>query len=210
MQTSVLSVDGVESITFQLHNLEITVSARVLEPGPDRAPATLEVASSLRAAPSQAPGLALVEAVLDPYNISVDLEEQAIAAHAIHLLRELPLQFLGHLVRRLRGTHPLWTPPIRVARAFRAGVIARRRLDGEILSHSSQAIPYRNTYYVVLRGRGNSPGFWTTNYATYIQQVENPIARGELHPDTISQGLPTHAECCAYLCGARKEWPRER
>lgn len=210
MQSTTLSLDGVESITFQLHNLEITVSARVVEPvsgEPARA--------STAARPSSAAHLHLaapprVEDVQDPYNITVDLEEQAIAAHAVHLLQELPLGFLRHLTSRLRGTHPLWTPPVRIARAFRAGVIARRRLDGEYLNHSSPTVPYRNCYYIVLRGRGNTPGFWTTDYGTYIQRVENPLSRGELHPDTISQALPTHPECCAFLCGARKGWPQEQ
>ncbi len=209
MQTSTVFTDGVESITFQLHNLEITVPARVLD-RPSGASSVVVGASPLTRTSSRSRGVGLVEDVLDPYNITVDLEEQAIAAHAVHQLRELPLPFLGHLVLRLRGTHSLWTPPTRIARAFRAGVIARRRLDGEVLSHSSPGLPYRNCYYIVLRGRGNSPGFWTSNYATYIQNVENPVSRGELHPDTVSQALPTHAECCAYLCGARKAWPREQ
>lgn len=210
MQTSTLSLDGVESITFQLHNLEITVSARVIESEPGGSPQV-----SVGARPSSAPHLQetsppLVEDEVDPYNISVDLEERTIAAHSVHLLHELPLGFLRHLTSRLRGTHPVWTPPLRVARAFRAGVIARRRLDGEHLNDSSPGVPYRNCYYIVLRGIGNTSGFWTTDYRTYIRQVEDPIARGQLHPDTISQALPTHAEACAYLAGARKGWPREQ
>ena len=210
MQSPAGSADGVESITFQLHNLEITVTARVLDPEASRSSGATVTARSTASPNIRAELPTVVEGVLDPYNISVDLEEQAIAAYQVHQLRELPLGFLGHLTSRLRGTHPQWTPPIRVARAFRAGVIARRRLDGEYLNHSSPGIPYRNSYYIVLRGRGNTSGFWTTNYGTYIQSVEDPNSRGALHPDTISHALPTHAECCAYLCGARKGWPREQ
>eukprot|EP00435_Cladocopium_sp_Y103_P068978 s198_g32.t1 len=54
---------------------------------------------------------------------------------------------------RLRGSDRIWVPRARVARAVRAGIFARGRLEGQAFSSQSESpgIPYRNTIYVVLK-----------------------------------------------------------
>ena len=208
MQRASGDLDELESVTFRLANLEITVSARPMDP-------TAAASSEVRVFEPEARGSGSQSAsdpeeFLDPFNISVELEERCLSAVSARLLGELPLPFLATSVSRLRGTDTVWNPRCRIARAFRAGVIARRRLDGQVLDHSSVVIPYRNSYYVVLRGRGNTPGFWTCNFGVYIAGVGDQNGRNSLHPDTISHGFPSHAESAAYLCGARRSWPPER
>lgn len=208
MQGAGSDSDLVDTVTFRLANLEITVTAREVSPA---AAASSEV--RLVGPEARELGAQVVrdpEEFLDPFNISVELEERCLSAISARLLGELPLPFLAPSVSRLRGTDTVWNPRCRIARAFRAGVIARRRLDGQILDHSSEVIPYRNAYYVVLRGRGNTPGFWTCNFGVYIAGVGDQNGRNSLHHDTISHGFPTHAESSAYLCGARRSWPPER
>ncbi len=208
MQASGSGANEVESVTFQLANLEITVTARVVGP-PAAATSEVSVVEVVHPEPD-VQSARDPEGFVDPFNISVELEEQCLDAVCARLLGELPLPFLAPSVARLRGTHSTWNPRCRIARAFRAGVIARRRLDGQVLDHSSPSIPYRNTYYVVLRGIGNSAGWWTGNFGVYIAGVAEQNGRNSLHPDTISHGFPTHAESAAYLCGARRSWPQER
>ena len=208
MQSAGSGEHEVESVTLRLANLEITVTARVVN---SPAATTPEVSVVGVVSPeSDVQAARDPEGFVDPFNISVELEEQSLAATSARLLGELPVPFLAPSVARLRGTDTVWNPRCRIARAFRAGVIARRRLDGQVLDHSSQNIPYRNTYYIVLRGIGNSAGFWTCNFGVYIAGVAEQNGRNSLHPDTISHGFPTHAESAAYLCGARRSWPRER
>ena len=206
MQSSGSASDEIESITVRLANLELTITARVVGPAEPAEPSIVEIEP--RAADVQV--ARDPEEFLDPFNITVELEEQSLEATTPGALAQLPLPFLATSVNRLRGTDSVWNPRCRIARAFRAGVIARRRLDGQVLDHSSPGIPYRNTYYVVLRGRDHSPGFWTGNFGIYIAGVADQNGRNSLHPDTISHGFPTHAESAAYLCGARRGWPRER
>ena len=202
------TVDEIETITVRIANLELTITAR--EVGDEAAAGSGTRVVEVAAPATNVQAVRDPSEFLDPFGITVELEEQSLDATTSVLLSQLPLPFLATSVGRLRGTHPIWTPRCRVARAFRAGVIARRRLDGQVLDHSSVAIPYRNTYYIVLRGRGNSEGFWTCNYGIYIAGVADQNGRNSLHPDTISHGFPTHAESAAYLCGARRSWPREQ
>lgn len=119
------------------------------------------------------------------------LEDRAIRAATIGDLVQLPLPFLDHLLPRLRGHHPEWSPAARIARAFRAGVAARRRLDGIFCEASS--LSFRNCYYVCLRAARGEPGFWTSDYAAYLSRRRGPTACAQIP---------------AFLVGARKGWPQ--
>ena len=188
---------SVESLTVQLAGLELTISARRLEPGE-----TPQPAAEVGVAPTP-------EVTSDPYNISTELEDSVIAVREAAGLAAIALPFLTFLEGRLRGAHAVWTPRARLARAFRAGVIARRHLNGEFQTGTSPAIPFRNSLYITLREAGNDiTGFWTTSYSTYTRRVGhyNPT-NGSFHPDSVSHAFPSSAEGEAYLVGARRRWP---
>lgn len=203
MPGEIISGDGVESVTLRLANLEISISVRQIEGAPS-VTTDFEVVST---AADPTP-VDLVDSVVDPYGITLDLEHRAIRAQTAGELAGLRLTFLSHLATKLRGQHSEWTPWARIGRAFRAGIIARRRLDGVFLEEASTNIPFRNTYYVVLRGRGNSHGFWTTSYEIYLAGVRDQTGGPRsFHPDTISHAFASHAEAEAYLAGARRPWP---
>lgn len=202
MPGEIVGGDGVESVTLRLANLEISISVRQIEGTPSLSTDFEVVSTAAEAAPAD-----LVDSVVDPYGITLDLEHRAIRAHSASELAGLRLTFLSHLAAKLRGQHRDWTPWARIGRAFRAGIIARRRLDGVFLEEASTNIPFRNTYYVVLRGRGNSHGFWTTSYEIYLTGVREIGGSHSFHPDTISHAFASHAEAEAYLAGARRPWP---
>ena len=158
-------------------------------------------------APSIAAPGAFVEAEEGLLPFSAELEAAAFAARTPADLLALDLTFLDHLVPRLRGADPVWTPRARIARAFHCGVVAGRRLGGEIVEGTSPGLPFRNSFYVCLRGPGNTAGFWTADFGKYINRVGS--GRNSFHPDSVSHAFPSRAEGEAYLAGARVQWPAE-
>lgn len=193
-------LDSVEEVTVLLGGLEITISARRLPVGA-AASAGIGVSAGGTPVPRDIP-----EDFSDPYNITPEIEDLCIQATTPARLSQLTLPFLTALVGRLRAGHAEWSPSARIHRAFRAGVLARRRLDGNFQEEDSLAVPFRNCYYICLREAGHQSGFWTTDYGIYIERVGGPS--GRLHPDSISQALPSQVEAQAFLVGARRPWPR--
>ena len=124
MLREVVGGEDVESVTLRLANLEISISVRQIDGTPSLA-TDFELVSS----PGEpGPSVDRVDSVVDRYGISLSLENQAIQAQLPSELAALPLAFLRHLVAKLRGQDSTWTPTARIGRAFRAGIIARRRL----------------------------------------------------------------------------------
>lgn len=179
----------VQSVTIQLANLDITITVR-----PSR-PAGSAVGPSSSYTASAAPvGSVALTAPPDPADFSTALEERAIAASGPAECAALPLPFLSVRQGQLRAQHPQWTAAARAGRAFRAGVIAARRLAGEYLEHTSPSIPNRNTVYIALRGisgQQGEHGFWTTDYNIYARNTQ--IASG-FPPQSISHAFATRAE----------------
>ena len=173
------SSDGVESITVVLAGLEITITARPL-PGSGVSTSDYELVSSVGGLQPTLDELAPPSRSLELRDFPLSLEDSSIAAVTPAALAALPLDFLGHLVGQLRGADRLWTPRARIARGFRAGILGRRRLDGQYQEEVSPSIPFRNCFYVVLRARGGAPGFWTTNYGTYIRGVGGQSSTSDL------------------------------
>lgn len=200
--------DGVESITVVLAGLEITISARPVS-GSAASVSDYELVSSVGGSQPAPAETVVGERGGGPHSFPLSLEEAAIAAATPTALSALPLDFLGHLVGQLRGADRTWTPRARIARAFRAGVLGRRRLDGHLQEEVSPSIPFRNSYYVVLRARDGAPGFWTTNYGTYILGVGANRPSTGFDSCSISHAFATRAEAAAYLAGARSSWPIE-
>lgn len=108
-----------------------------------------------------------------------------------------------HLVGRLRGSQGSWTPSARIARAFAAGLAAKKRLEGIVHPHAAPGTPCRNSIYIALRAPFRPEGFWTPNYPTYIRLVEPR----DFDSGSVSHAFATRAEADAYLLGAARAWP---
>ena len=120
------------------------------------------------------------------------------------------LAVLRPLCRNLRSPDQRWTARARIARAFRAGLSARNRLDGVWGegTPASPAIPFRNRYYIVLRGPGDGAAFWTTEGRLFLARVQGPD--GAAFADgVVCQSLPSLAEADAFLLGAGSGWPAQ-
>lgn len=203
-----------ESITLRVANLEISVSVRVVEPGIyARDSLNLEVRPEVRsqATPSSAAGAATHrEPSPEGFAFPESLEELCIAATTAAQCAALPLDFLSAHTARLRGSaRAEWSARARIGRAFRAGILAARRLGGEIREEISPGLPhFRNTFYVCLRSARGGAGFWTNNYGTYIARTRDEVGAG-FDSLSVSHGFPSRAETAAYLAGARQGWPPE-
>ena len=203
-----------EAATLRIANLEIDISVRVVEPGIySRESVGLQVTSQRRPAPSSAASAAASSPASLPageFVFEESLEEQAILAQTPQECAALELGFLAHLVQRLRGQPSSgWTPQARIGRAFRAGVLAARRLRGEIRPERSPTLPnLRNSYYICLRGGIVGAPFWTPSYQTYVARTrERETTR--FADESVSHAFPTQAESTAFLAGARVGWPQE-
>ena len=203
-----------ESVTLRIANLEIAVSVRVVEPGVySQQSLGLQISPQRRATPSVAASVAASSPVGRPtglFEFDEALEELAIQAETPQLCAALPLGFLAHLVGRLRGQPSSgWSPQARIGRAFRAGVIAARRLRGELRPERSPSLPnLRNSFYICLRGGLVDTPFWTSSYSTYVARTRER-ASTRFADESVSHAFPSQAESSAFLVGARSEWPQE-
>ena len=143
----------------------------------------------------------------DPHHISRDLESLALAASTPTDLGALPLDFLAAYTDRLRGSgNAGLSSQERAGRAFRAGVAARRRLDGELCDAASTPIGLRNTIYVILQAPGLPRGGWTSSYNTFIRNCGGS-ASSDFSSSTVCHSFAARAEADVYLIGARRQWP---
>eukprot|EP00438_Fugacium_kawagutii_P007581 Skav204925 [mRNA] locus=scaffold526:124833:125429:+ [translate_table: standard] len=191
----------VESVTVRLANLELTITARPVSPSTEPASSTSVSVSA-----------ASVESTTEPvpfYNIGEGLEDRIIGATTPEQFESLRLLFLGIFTSRLRSAGA-WTPQARIARAYRAGIVARRQLGGQYQGGVSPGTPFRNTVYVVLRAGATGDSFWTSSYAVYLAAVCVEVRNHRFHPDSVSHAFASQAEAAAYLAGAHRQWPAER
>ena len=152
----------------------------------------------------------LVEA-LEERSIGPQLstEEEIERAYTPVELTALTLPGLVTLSRQLHSTDGSWTGAARVARAYRAGVSARKKVD-RVCDYvvSSPPLPHlRNTYYIVLTCPRHPAGFWTSRSKTYSAGVRSPDG-SSFDRLSVSHAFPSRAEVEAYLLGARQEWPQ--
>lgn len=197
MQTGTGSDRLVESVAFRLANLELTVTARALEPAE-----TASVDSFVVVSGAQLPGSepASLEDV-DSFGVTPVLELQALRARGPAEYAALDLDFLSEVARRLKPSSTEWSPLARIGRAFQAGVAARKILLGELTSHSVPSIHLRDSYFVVLRSAGERP-FWTTNRRAFdnaIGDVSSPAPSGV----AVGHGFASKAEAESYVIGAK-------
>lgn len=193
----------VQELTFQFQHLEISVQVRIRP----RAGSTVSSTPSVEVAARTSPGVEPEEvAVVEQVPISRELEEQVLGASLAPDLAAVPLPFLRYLEDRLRGGDSQWTPRARLARAFRAGVAAHRRLIGEFCESSSPGIPYRNSIYIILRCPNHPHGIWTSDYSLFISNCGGN-QYSDFDRNCVSHAYATRAEGDAFLQGARRRWP---
>lgn len=203
--------DPVESVTVQLAELEITVSVRRRASESPSAISALSGASE--SGHSGNTGVHSTTAAWSsaalPRAYPIALEAEALACTTARAFADLRLDHLPS-DHRLRATGSEWTPAARLGRAFKAGVIARSHLDDRSVFEESPAIPFRNQYYIVLRGSSDNTACWTTNFAVYSSRVfVNQGGVRAFASQSVSHAFASRAECIAYLSGARVEWPPE-
>lgn len=192
--------EAVESITVQLGELELSISVRRRGEAAGAGSASVAGNSAFDSpssvgAPAFSPGLV----------------RQVIAAETAADYQQISLPHLSHLLGRFRSSDQVWTPAARLARAFKAGLLAHRRLQGEIVKGAVCGIPNRNTVYIVLRSRDGGAGFWTRDYAIYHRGVFVNIRGQEVFDrESISHAFASQAEASAFISGAQVGWPPAR
>ena len=202
--------DPVEEVTVQLGNLEITLKVRQLG---GRSTASSSAGFELVSAGGGSVAADLPIAASPTSEAAVattspSLEERALLATGPASFAALPLDFLDHLKKRLSAADRSWVPAARIGRAYRAGLVARKHLDGEYCDLCSPSLPLKNTIYVVLRTPGFLTGFWTADFSVYQRLVINcPQTKNGFQPTSVSHAFPSRAEADAFLEGARCPWP---
>ena len=106
-----------------------------------------------------------------------------------------------------------WTPRLRLARAFRAGFLARQAFlaDSTIVPISPDLQIARSVkYHIVLSCPDYPQGFWSTKSRPFFQVVGDPTGRGQYPspPTSIHHSFHSQLEASAYLLGARRPWPQ--
>ncbi len=200
--------EGVETVTITLAGLELTISARPAPSTTRGEPARIvvESASASESTPERSTDLVVYH---DPFSLPEELKDQAVRAATIADLAAIPLPFLAYLTPQLRTANQEWTARARLARAFRAGVIGRKRIEGQYLDEVSLGLPLRNQIYICLRGRFGGSPFWTKSYGIYLDRVRSDIPGQTFESESISHAFPSRAEVQAYLVGAQFQWPQE-
>lgn len=141
-----------------------------------------------------------------PGGLSLAEIEGVIGEAAPDQLAQIRSPRLTGLALRLRSSHPIWTPAARIGRAFRAGLIAARHLEGQFCDQSSPGIPFQNQIYIVLRAPRYPEGCWTESYSAYREVVNGPTITG-FAARSVSHSFPSHSEAEAFLFGAGRQWP---
>lgn len=133
-------------------------------------------------------------------------ETELLAASSPDEVLAVDLEPVDHLGARISSTSAGWSPRARLGRALRAGLIARRLLDGLSVRPANIGGPTLPTrFYIILRAAPGRLAGWTEDYILYRDQV---IHRdGNFHSGTVSQAFASRAEAEAYLLGAREPWP---
>lgn len=192
----------IQELSFQFSNLQINIRVTVTPTTGEASSGSSDpvvTTSVARRGPQE-------EEYHEHFPITEELEEQTLAAQTPGQLAELPLVFLRAFESRLRGADPHWTSRARLARAFRAGLAARLRLDGITCPATSPSIPFRNTYYIILRSPDLPRGGWTSDYGRFIARTGRSYDR-DFSSTGVCHAFATRTEVDAYLVGARRVWP---
>ena len=151
-----LGASDIETVTVQLAGLLLTISVSPLPSG-DSPPESQTGYSTSRVA----------RAVAGPApttDLTPELRALVLETTSPLALAALPVPLLDLKAPLLRSQHSVWTGRARLCRAFRAGIIAKIRLDGDSCELSSPSIPQRNAFYICLRCSRYPRGFWSASY----------------------------------------------
>ena len=186
------SSDYESEITVRLGRLSITVR----EPARRSSGSSAARASASPSAPepvsSAEEGFILVPGPLPPVSGRAS-DEAFLVANTPRSLGSLGLGPAQTLVGQLRGADNVWTPAARVARALRAGISARRKLDGvETHVNSSPALGLQNRIYICLRCPRHPNGFWTHSSQQYFEAVRG--GGSDFAERSVSHAFASRAE----------------
>ena len=129
-------LDPVESLTVRLGQLELTITVRQVDHNTGPLPALTVVPPGSNSAGYQVSQNTWNHSALAP-SYPRGLDQAALASDRPRDLAALDLRFLGALTNQLTGSDQVWTADARLGRAFRAGCLARLRLDGEYRAEDS-------------------------------------------------------------------------
>lgn len=145
---------------------------------------------------------------------SSEWEVALAAASTPELLARLDLSPLDSVtgVNRLTQVDN-WTPRLRLARAFRAGFLARKAiLAGSTIVPPSPELRVRHSLvcHVVLSCPKYPQGFWSSSCRPFLQLIGDPTGRGQepSPPTSIHHSFHSKTEAAAYLLGAQRQWPQ--
>ena len=195
-----LGASDIETVTVQLAGLLLTISVSPLPSG-DSPPESQTWYSTSRVA----------RAVAGPApttDLTPELRALVLETTSPLALAALPVPLLDLKAPLLRSQHSVWTGRARLGRAFRAGIIAKIRLDGDSCELSSPSIPQRNAFYICLRCSRYPRGFWSASYQSYIELIGTRGSTG-LESGSISHAFPSKVEAEVYAAGANQPWPVE-
>lgn len=206
--------DNVEELTIQVRDLVITVRPRAGGPRSEvdsrGESAEVPLASPVRgteAAASAADDWSVVEPTTSRVipGRSVVWEARLLAAESLEALRAVDCTPLRVYALQLRATVGEWTPTLRIARAYRAGLLARDLLRGESVSGPALQLGIQNRIYVVLRGAPGQSAGWTEDLSRYRQAVGG--SANSFQRDSISHAFPSRVEAEVYALAAQVAWP---
>eukprot|EP00438_Fugacium_kawagutii_P019282 Skav217185 [mRNA] locus=scaffold557:16283:18744:+ [translate_table: standard] len=147
------------SVTVRLGDLELTITARRVQPaGSSSDDGGFELVSATAAEVVERPASTPSPEAFAG-EVTFALQERVLAATTIPQLENLGIPFLTFFADRLRPVHQTWTPRARIARAFRAGIAAQRRLSGAFCDSTALPLPLKNSVYICLRGGGGVLGW---------------------------------------------------
>ena len=143
--------DPIESLIVHLGQLELTITVRHRDRNTRDPLPSLSLGSSSQPSTRSYSG-ASWEPVSTAPGFAPGLTHQALQAETAAELAALDLSHLGSARSHLTAQDSVWVPAARLGRAFKAGVVARARLDSEYRTESSPAIPFKNSYYTLSCG----------------------------------------------------------
>ena len=142
----------------------------------------------------------------------VEQLRQAVTPEALLALDLSPLRSLS-ASGQLGSAPPNWTGTSRLARAFRAGVLAQQRLEtGDFHLPPSTEYYGPTRFHIVLFCPEKPAGFWSSHSRPFFNLIGDPTEKGlgPNPPHSVFASFSSNQEISAFLLGAqRAEWPEE-
>lgn len=202
-----------DSVIGQLQSLRLHLAS-----GDDRSSlSSFELVDLPESAPADPVNPPAPQTISRVHRAPLDWEQALVRARGVSDFEALDLRPLASLVSgKLRVAGPgNWTPLLRVARAFRSGILARRQLAGELSLEDRvnldqlQTLYLRDTIFVILRCSDYPEGLWTATPRVFLNAVKDFRGKGESSDRlAVYQCFASQCEAAAYLRGAERSWPQ--